>query len=75
MTPQIIAEVSFNRPQDETEEKTRVVALYASKKGLYLHFSLGKEPDDTIGLVFPVAEFMGKLGQTLVEQEVEDEGS
>lgn len=75
MIPQIIAEVSFNRPQDETEEKTRVVQLYASKKEVYLHFSLGKEPDDTIGLVFPMAEFMSKLGQSLVEQEVDDEES
>jgi len=72
MIPQIIAEVDFNQPQDETGEKTRVVRLYASKRDIYLSFNIGKEPDDTINLVLPIAEFVSKLSQALVEQEVED---
>jgi len=73
MIPKIIAEVSFNRPQDETGSNSREVRLYASKKEVYFTFEIGKHPDDTINLVFLVDEFMSKLGRTLVEQEVDED--
>lgn len=73
MSPQIITEVSFNRPQDETDEKNRVVSLLSNKKEIYFSFVLGREIDDTIVLTFPLQELMAKLVLALVEQEVDDD--
>lgn len=73
MIPEIIAEIDFNRPADETDSKRRIVRLYASKTELYLHFELGKNPDDTLNLVLPTEEFMGKVSKAIAEQEVENE--
>ena len=73
--PQIVAEASYNRPQDETGNSVRVVRLYANREYLYFTFELGKEPDDTITLEMPLEELMSKVGRAIAQQEVENEDS
>ena len=72
-TTQIVAEASYNRPQDETDGRAKVVRLYANRGNLYFAFELGKEPDDTITLEIPLEELMAKIGRAIAEQEVENE--
>ena len=72
MTPKIVAEISFNRPEDETDTDVRIVSLFASKADVYFSFEIGKKKDDTVNLMMPLGEFMAKMGEALVQQEVED---